>query len=410
MGVAVALLGCGPRLEADRCTYGCADAGIAAGDAAISGLSSFDALFAAILDVTQATARSQAALRGELDAIAIGLELGPGSTGATIRAKLTERAAAATRDGLRMRYAPVVCASAEAIARRVYATCEADAAPWDAAITCAGACVIAADAQAICAAEAALSCVGVAPALACHGACTGACELSEAATCEGTCRGACDGECSVVDAQGACAGACAGACVGTCELVAGGPCAGACVGACVDAPAGESCGAGLEPRCEAAADAAIACRGRCDGEARAPTTVVECAVAVAGTTTAALECAPPTVELTWQWSDALIGDAAAQAEFRAWTGVLRRRLSGLLAAEAKATRLAAQAAAMAADTRGPVVDRLEAVEDGGSLLELIGAGCALDQVNDGVGLLEESAAALRDALGDAAPVLVAAGR
>ena len=391
------------------CGFVCPEKGILQGFSTISGVSSIDAFFGAVIDVSAAAARTDAALRGELDAIGVGLGLEPGSSGGMIRAKIEERVEASTVGGLYLRYQPAVCTTSVEVAAVAAAECDIDLDAGEVAVTCEGACDIDASAQADCAADGSLTCVGIAPGLQCAGTCTGSCELSLPATCDGVCRGQCVGECSVVDTQGSCAGACDGDCTGTCELKAGGTCDGACQGECAYAPPGASCEADVQARCEAMAGADVECRGGCEGRATAPTVAAECEATVEAKAKASVDCVPPEVVITWQWSATLVDDLEGQAEFRAWIGALRGRLAGLLAAEAQARALVETAGSLATAAEGAVKDGIEEVRESGDLKSAIGAGCALAVLRDVVVILERVGDDLADSVGGAAEVLIAVG-
>ncbi|MEZ4380476.1 MAG: hypothetical protein R3A79_03965 [Nannocystaceae bacterium] len=391
-----------------RCGHVCPVEGILAGASVVYGVASVDAFFGAVLDVKAASERTSAALRWELDAIAVSLGVAPGSSGATIQAAIAERVEAATSGGLHLRHQPAACSTSLEVAAAAAAECDDELDAGDLTVRCDGTCDIDASVQAACAADGALTCVGVAPGLQCAGDCTGTCELSEPSACDGVCRGECAGDCSVVDAQGACAGACAGDCTGRCELAAGGVCDGACQGECLTTPPAQSCDAGVQARCEATASAGIDCSGGCEGAAQAVVNA-GCEATVAAKAEANVECRPPEVVITWQWSDALEDDPAGQAEFRAWIGVVRGRLAALLATDAKARVLAQSATSLRAAAEGAVKDSFAALTQTDDLTAAIGAGCGLAQLGDVRAVLEQAGASLEESLSASTEVLVAVG-
>jgi hypothetical protein len=156
------------------------------------------------------------------------------------------------------------------------------------------------------------------------------------------------------------------------------------------------------------AGADLECRGPCEGEVRA-STKAECEATVEAKAKVSIACVPPELTLTWQWSDTFAGDAAAQANFRAWIGVLRGHLAALLATDAKATVLAELTASLVTATEGEVKNSIEGIQEHGDLKARILAGCALTQVADAVALLEDTAARLDDTLGASAQVLIGVG-
>jgi hypothetical protein len=95
------------------------------------------------------------------------------------------------------------------------------------------------------------------------------------------CEGECHGECAV-EATGSCEGKCEGSCDAECS------------GGCQGTATPPSCSA--DSYCEASAD----CQASASAEA-----------------SASLECAPPSLEIDFQWSADLAADVSAQAEFLA---------------------------------------------------------------------------------------------
>jgi modification target Cys-rich repeat protein len=256
--------------------------------------------------------------------------------------------------------------------------CDATLDPGSAEVRCEGSCSIDASAQAECSASGTLRCKG--PRAACEGTCSGSCDLAVAAACDGTCRGTCNGTCSVRDGNDNCAGQCEGTCQGSCELSAGGSCSGTCQGSCEIEAA--SCEAGFEARCEAGAEADIQCRGGCEGEVRPPEVSAECEATVQAKAQASVECAPPSVDISWQWNAAVAGDLQAQAEFKAWIGSAKARLGGLLAAAAKAEGLGAVGVSLRAAAEGAVKGAVNDLSGSADLKASIGAGCALTELPD----------------------------
>ena len=401
--------GCGQDLDWP-CGLVCPEKGILEGNTRISGIAGVDAFFRAVVDLRAASARASGAVRAELDGLAVSVGLEAGAQASAIRAAVEAKIDGAVSGGLRVSYEPARCEVSVEVTAAAAAECDVMAEPGSLAVECQGACDIDASAQAECSAKGTLSCVGQAPGLACSGSCKGTCELSKAAACEGTCRGSCKGgTCSVVDAQGNCAGACDGMCQGSCELSAGGSCAGECQGECTYTPAGASCDAGVQARCEAMAGAQVECKGGCEGTATPPMVAAECEATVEASAKASAECTPPALEVSWQWSATLEGDAAAQAEFRAWLRVFEARMGGLLAATAKAELLADAAMALGSAGEAAVKDTLEALRDNGDLRASIGAACAIGQLGDVGTIVGDVGTSLQASLTAAGEVLVVLG-
>jgi hypothetical protein len=367
-----------PACEELPCDLSCPAEGLVEGNAAISGIQSIDAFFGVVVDLVGASASIRANVESELDGIALGLGLEAGAAPADIAAAIEAKIAAHVDGNLELKYAPPKCEASIEVTANAAASCDASVDPGSAEVSCEGTCTIDASAQAECSANGTLTCKGQAPNLACEGTCTGTCSLEVAATCEGICRGTCTGGCSVVDANGSCNGQCMDECQGSCELEAGGKCDGACEGSCEYTPPSGTCDAQAEAQCTASADANIECKGGCDGKVTPPSVSAECQATVEAKAEAAIECQPPSVEVSFQFKAGL--SAEAQADFRAWIGNFKGHVSGLAAANAKAVILLetrdklATAGVAAIET---VASQLTGEAD---LRASIGAGCALDQL------------------------------
>ncbi len=335
LGAALTLVqGC--EQAAELCDLECPVEGILEGNASISGLASVDSFFSAVVGFGKAAIEVRAGVDAELRGIAVSLDLAPGASAADIRAKLTAKLEGAVTGGLKISYAPPRCQVDAQVAVDAAAKCDAEVDPGSARVECKGTCTVDASAEASCDASAKVICKGTAPELKCSGTCTGTCALTGSLQCNGTCTGDCAGECSVKGADGKCAGECMGECMGNCELRAGAACEGSCEGSCeYEAPAGE-CEAGAELRCQASADASASCDGSCDGEVVPPKAKAECEASVEADAKLRAECTPPTLEIRWQWSEALAADVAGQAAFKAWVEGFRGRYAALLAAGARA--------------------------------------------------------------------------
>ena len=401
---ALAFVGCDPEPTPapESCERSCPDAGLDAGNTAISGVPSIDAFFGAVIDFEAASARVSADLRRELDAIAVGLGLSVNASVTEIRAALEAQLALAA-DGLQLHQGETRCYADFEASVAAAAECSVETPVRALGVECMGSCEVEGGVMASCEEEATLECVGRAAKLECAGACTGTCQLSEPSACAGICRGQCEGECTVVDADGVCAGACAGLCSGACELRVGGPCEGACVGECAYTRSDGACELGELTRCTSAPGRA--CPGRCDGEPVLPVSRAECEPVIATRAGADLECAPPAVELTWQWKPSFT-DPASQASFRAWVYTLRRQLSSLAATSEKAERLAEIAASFAADIGDIVQPEIEALrdDDDGRARERAGASCALENLSEATRRLELASEQLTRSLLDAAEI------
>lgn len=336
IGMSIALMpGCDPLPEGGvpGCDLSCPVAGLAEGNAAITGVAEVDAFFGAVVDLSAEANRIAASLDAELDAIGLSLGLPAGSDVATVRGALETKLSGATTGGLKFAIQPPRCEASVDVAIAAAAECDASVQPATASASCEGACEVEGGATATCEGDATLTCTG--PKVACDGSCEGTCELTAPGTCEGTCRGTCSSGCTVTDAQGNCAGECTGDCTGSCELAAGGSCSGNCEGQCTltDQP---TCEATASARCEAGASGSVDCEGRCEGEVEPPAVKGECTATVEAKADASIECFPPSIELTWAWSPDYELDAAAQTEFKTWVRGLQVHVANMAASGAKA--------------------------------------------------------------------------
>lgn len=409
-GVSLALVqGCDPGSDPTGgvCNLECAAEGIAEGNASISGLASVDAFFGAVVGFNKAALEVQAGVDAELRALALSLELDAGASAGEIRTALEGKLKAT--GGLKITYKAPECKVDAKVAIDATAKCDAEVDPGMASVECKGTCTVDASAEASCDASAKVVCKGTAPNLECSGSCTGTCELSGDLQCNGTCNGECDGECSVRGANGECAGECVGQCKGSCELKAGASCEGKCQGSCeYEAPSG-SCEAGAEVRCEASADASASCNGSCDGEVVPPKAKAECEASVDAEAKLRAECTPPALDIRWQWSAELEGDAQAQAEFKAWMEGFKVRYAGLLAASARA-KLVLKAGdglvAAAADLGASLPGELTA---DANLRTTVGIGCAVTELGAVGAVIQEAGTSLGGSVSAIGEITAAVG-
>lgn len=369
---------------AEQCGLVCPAEGIIKGNGSISGVASVDAFFGAVVTFGRVTVEVSEGIDAELQAIALSLGLEAGASGAEITAAIDARLSAALTGELKVSFAPPRCQVSIEATIEATAKCDAEFDPGSAEVRCEGTCVADASAMASCGADATVKCIGTAPKLECSGACSGDCQLDLAASCEGTCRGSCDGTCSVTDAQGNCAGSCDGMCQGTCEL-SGGTCEGRCEGSCEYTAPGGSCAADAQVRCEATAGASIQCQGRCDGKIEPPKAKVECEASAKAAANANVQCTPPDLEVSWQWSATFANDVTAQAEFKAWLEGFKVRQAALLAAIRRSELILEVGADLTEAASGAVKGAIDVVAEGDVDLKVaVGLGCALTEL-DSVG-------------------------
>jgi hypothetical protein len=394
---------------AEQCGLTCPAEGILQGNASISGIASIDAFFGAVVDFTGAANTVSVNIRTQLDAMAASVGLEAGASAADIKAAIQAKITANASGGIQVKIQEPKCQASLEVTAKAAASCDASVDPGSVEVKCGGSCTIDASAQAECAASGTLTCKGQAPGLACEGTCTGACTLDVAATCEGECRGECTGTCSVTDANGNCRGKCeGGTCKGTCELAAGGSCDGQCEGSCEYTPPSGSCDATAEAKCTASANASVKCKGGCDGKVEPPQVKAECQATVEAKADASVECTPPSIEVTWQWSAAVQGDAAAQADFRAWIGNFKLQYSAMFAAVAKAELLADTAVSLVGAAEGAVTGAANVAAEG-DLKAAIGAGCALVELPNVGTAIQASADGLTANISAVAEITAAVG-
>jgi hypothetical protein len=329
----------GPQQDvADLCGFICAERGLETGNAAISGVSSPDALFSAVVGFTQASDALAASLEDQLRAIASDFGVS-GEAGAGI-AKLTMTFA---QGPLRVRAGQAHCSLDAASLLDAQARCDDKLERKGAIMRCAGSCELEADSMsaAQCPKGATLRCTQPSAAR-CDGLCRGTCTTPiSGAVCQGECRGSCDGTCLASSADGKCAGACDGKCSGQCSLqeldpiACDGPCDGQCV---VDNPAG-GCDSALAVACVVPATGeSVACAGRCVGEALAADGRPECMLAAKAQSTLELACRPGAVSVA-VFPASMPKDAQAQSRYLAAVANLERRLPALLMLAERGERL-----------------------------------------------------------------------
>jgi hypothetical protein len=377
----------------DVCDLSCPTEGVIEGNASITGIAQIDAFFGAVVDVNAAALSISGSLRSELDAIALSVDLQPGAAGADIAAAIEGKLMVATAGGIKVNFQPPRCEASVEVAVAAAAECDVEVDPGSASVECSGGCEVEGGVMASCEADATLVCTGTAPNFACEGSCEGSCELDVGASCEGTCRGTCSGECSVRDSSGNCAGECDADCQGTCELKAGGSCSGSCTGSCTYEPAMGGCEADASAKCEAMAGGSIECDAKCEGEVTPPSVSAECEASVEAKADASIECFPPSLEVTWQWSAEYEADVMLQAEFKAWLEGFKGHISIMLAARTKADILVDSLGNLTAAADGAVRAGMEAAVQG-DFSATIKVPCAIAQLPDAIDLIASASGSL----------------
>jgi hypothetical protein len=377
------------------CDLECPTEGVLEGNASITGIASIDGFFGAVVDVNAAALSISGALQSELDAIALSVGLEPGAASADIVAEINAKFGLALDGGLTVKAAPPRCEASVEVAVAAAAECDVEVDPGMATVSCSGGCEVEGGVSASCEADATLSCTGTAPEFQCSGSCEGSCEMDGTVACDGTCRGVCMGECSVVDAQGNCAGKCSAECDGTCELSAGGMCTGNCTGSCTyTPPEGAGCEADASAKCEAMAGGSIECDAKCEGEVTPPMVSAECEASVEAKADASIECFPPSLEVTWQWSAAYEADVMLQAEFKAWLEGFKGHLSVMLAARTKADILVESLGNLRVAAETSLSASFMVLAEG-DFAAAIKVPCAVAQLPDAAGLIADASGDLQ---------------
>jgi hypothetical protein len=402
------LQGCEDSPIADVCDLSCPDEGVIDGNASITGIASIDAFFGAVVDVNAAALSISGSLRSELDAIALSVGLQPGATGAEIAAELDLKFTAALEGGLQVAFQPPRCEASVEVAVAAAAECDVEVEPGMATVQCSGGCEVEGGVMASCEGDATLSCTGTAPNFACSGTCEGSCEVDGTVGCEGTCNGVCMGNCTVRNAQGDCAGACDGMCQGTCELSGGGMCQGQCTGSCTYEPGMAGCEADASAKCEAGASGSVECDAKCEGEVTPPMVSAECEASVEAKADASIECFPPSLEVTWQWSAAYDADPTLQAEFKAWLEGFKGHISVMLAARTKADTLVDSLGNLGAAASGALEGSFMVLAEG-DFSAAIKVPCAVAQLGDAANLISSAAGELSGSASASVEVFGAAG-
>ncbi len=372
----------------------CEAGGVLEGNAHVSGIASIDSFFGAVIDVNARVGEVNGTIRAELDAIGASVGLEPGAAGADIRLAIEGRISAAVSGGLQVQAEPARCSASVEVVAAAAAECDASVDPGEVSFACEGSCEVEAGVAVDCGATADLHCTVTAPSVACDGMCTGSCYADAGVSCEGTCRGGCSVECEVQNADGTCNGLCEGTCTGSCELEVAAACEGSCEGSCDYVPPSGECEASAQASCEAQAGGSVECDAGCEGSAQPPSVSAECEASVEASASASVQCTPPSVAITWSWSQEFAGNAEAQAEFRGWITGLRGHYSGILAARAQGDLLLDAGAGLAAAATGAVTDAAADLSAGANVQAVIGARCALGELGPAAAAIEASVSSL----------------
>lgn len=380
--------------------------GFADGNAAISGVASVDAFFAAAINFESAADNVSAGIEAQVDAIKADFGI---AADANLKTELSAQIKANIDGDININYQPAQCSVDAHATVEAQARCEGMVTPPKAMVECKGACEVEASADVKCDASADLECSFSGPTVNCEGSCEGTCEakIEGSASCSGTCRGTCDGTCSAYSDSGAtmCAGSCDGKCMGSCEakVEASAKCMGTCNGSCkVTNPTG-GCKGAAHAECKGKANASVMCEGKCDGDFEPPKASAECDASAKAEAKVNVQCTPPKLDVSYKLKAGV--DAMAQAKFEgALKTLISVRLPALLQASARAKFVAQAGEGLGASATAAVKDSVDAAAKGDlSLRAVFGLGCASDElpkVKDALSASTERLSASLMAAGD----------
>jgi hypothetical protein len=375
-------------------------AGVAEGNASISGVPSVDAFFSA-------TIAFQTAANGVSDGIQAELDLIKADFGITgdLAAGLKTAFDANLEAGVKFEYQPPKCAVDAQASLEASAKCDATVSGGKVEVDCKGSCEAELRSDFKCDVNADLYCTVTAPELKCEGECQGSCtaEIAAGAECSGTCRGTCDGTCTAFsdEAGTQCAGSCDGTCKGKCEaqLTAAAKCEGTCRGECTAKAPTAGCTGGVSAECRGKTEASFKCEGRCEGEFEPPMVSAECKATAKAQASVNIECTPPRLAMTYAFS------ANATPQFKAaLTSLIDVRLPSLLKARSKAKVVANAGEGLGVAARGAIEAAVKELRADVKLKLLYSLQCATEQLPAARKIIEDSTDELTVQLNDSKKV------
>lgn len=370
-------------------------AGVAEGNASISGIQQVDSFFAAVLNFQSAANGVSDGIQAQLDAIRADFGI---KADANLKTELKTQFDANLTAAIKIDYEPAHCAVDAMATLEASAKCDATVSGGKAEVECKGSCEAEVSADVKCDANADLRCTVTAPDVKCEGDCRGTCtaKLDAAAKCEGTCNGDCSGSCSAYsDSAGTkCAGTCDGMCKGSCDvqLAAEASCSGTCHGECtVTKPMG-GCDGGIRAECRAKADASFSCSGKCTGEFEPPMVSAECEASAKAQASVNVQCTPPRLAVSYGFK------ANADVKFKAALKTLVDvRLPKLLEAVGKAKLVAKAGEGLGVAATGAVKGALDANAKL-NVKAIVGVECALHELPKAKTAVSDAADNLSDKL------------
>lgn len=408
-----------PLSEDPLCAQACPSRGVAAGNAAISGVPSADAYFAALVDFQDRADGSAAAVEASIARLRAAFGVGASdSLGSAVSdpdvnllAQAPKLVAAAPR-----------CFVDVALVLELLSQCDPEFVPEGDTLGCKGRCQV--DVGQSCDLYGNLHCEASATAADCNDTesrCNGTCDSAWSGrpcdgTCIGTCSGACDGYATEKGAGAACQGTCSGTCEGRClRAVADARCSGECTGTCttVSSSPTAACEDGtIEAQCEAKATRAsgFACARGCAGEfASLQGVKADCKAAAFARARLLGDCRPPSVALSYAFSK----QPSSDEEVRYASGLRRLEveLPGLLVALGRADLVARAGQDLASAAKDDVRDSFERELDAPTLTlqDRVGLGCALAELGRVGAALDPARKRLAEAKSGADSLLRALG-
>mgnify|MGYP003595399956 FL=1 len=153
------------------------------------------------------------------------------------------------------------------------------------------------------------------------------------------------------------------------------------------------------------ANASASCKGRCDGKVEPPKASAECEASAKAEANANVQCFPPSLDISWQWSASLEGNVDGQIEFKAWLEGFKVRYAALLAALKRAEIVAQVGLDLSAAATGAVSGAVDVAAKGDiDLKTSIGLGCALTELKNVGKVIGDGSTRMQNAVSGAVEV------
>jgi hypothetical protein len=151
------------------------------------------------------------------------------------------------------------------------------------------------------------------------------------------------------------------------------------------------------------------CSGKCEGEVMPPSAKAECQASAKAEASASVQCTKPSLDVQFEFAAGVAGDVQAQAEFRAWLEGFKGNLSALIALKARANLLVDATADVGAAASGAVKGAITDLSGEADLKASIGAGCALGELPEVKGVLDDAVGDMMASVDVVASITGAAG-